>query len=277
MADEQCIRDPYDYVQLRWILMPNYKENESIGVIKAHHCFGDGLAIAALLLAMNENPDFSQLVGYKPVTWWKQIIIWLVLPFNSLKTTVVCMLGSTDRNPIKRPNNPLTGKKHGAFNMDMSLPKIKAASKQLGCTVNDFIAAILSNTQYEYFERYKHQNPASNQGKMPDEFKIGMPFSFRQQPMDKVENIKVNNDYCALVLSIKIFKEFLPAVEHFKTYFKKIVKSFDPYGTYFTFALTVGSAYNLPDLLTRVAASKPTMVFSNVYTMKCRLEYKGIK
>jgi len=54
---------------------------------------------------------------------------------------------------------PIDGKKKGAFYMGMNIKDIKVASKKLGCTVNDFTTAILSNTIYEYFQRHSSENP----------------------------------------------------------------------------------------------------------------------
>ena len=36
LAKEQCIRDPYDQVQYKFIFIPNYTEKESVFVFKCH-------------------------------------------------------------------------------------------------------------------------------------------------------------------------------------------------------------------------------------------------
>jgi hypothetical protein len=48
MADQLTIRDPYDEIQLRIFLIPNYELGQSAVLIKAHHCMCDAVAVAAM-------------------------------------------------------------------------------------------------------------------------------------------------------------------------------------------------------------------------------------
>jgi hypothetical protein len=56
-------------------------------------------------------------------------------------------------------DEPMTGRKIAAVNQNLSITKIKALCKQIGCTQNDFMVVLMSNTFHEYFgkkgESYK--------------------------------------------------------------------------------------------------------------------------
>ena len=44
MMHEQAIREPYDYQQYRLIYIPDFSEDTSVIVFKAHHCFLDAVS-----------------------------------------------------------------------------------------------------------------------------------------------------------------------------------------------------------------------------------------
>ena len=68
------IRDPFDNVQYRFVLIPDYADDKGLIIVKKHHCMGDGLAFSALLLSLSEY-DANALPGLKPMGWCKRFII----------------------------------------------------------------------------------------------------------------------------------------------------------------------------------------------------------
>jgi len=88
------------------------------------------------------------------------MLIYLIQPISAVKMSAILFFNWANHNPIKRRDGEMTGKKHGAFNMNLNLSKIKEASKKHSCTVNDMMSSILSTTVYEYFENHKEDNPA---------------------------------------------------------------------------------------------------------------------
>jgi len=108
---------------------------------------------------------------------------------------------------------------------------------------------------------------------MANKIEIAMPFSFRQDQFKKAEDIKIDNDYCTLSMPIRLFKDFDSALAHFKVFFSKMKKSFDPFGTYFAFKINVILPYNLTGAIANFLASKPTMIFSNVHMLKKEISW----
>jgi hypothetical protein len=76
---------------------------------------------------------------------------------------------SKDSNCLKN-DKPMTGRKNGAYSHSMSLDKTKLLCKQLDCTHNDFMTALLSNTLFEYFKK---------NGEKHSKIDVGMPYSMR--------------------------------------------------------------------------------------------------
>ena len=52
----------------------------------------------------------------------------------------------------------MTGRKNGAFTTDLDINEIKEFSKKQGCSLNDYMMALLSNTLYEYFDNHKAED-----------------------------------------------------------------------------------------------------------------------
>ena len=68
--------------------------------------------------------------------------------------------------------------------MDLELSKVKAACKNAGCTVNDFISTVFSTSMAQYFEQ---------QGRSDiQEFSCGLPFSLRA-PISNYMDFEMNN------------------------------------------------------------------------------------
>ena len=55
---------------------------------------------------------------------------------------------------FKHDRVPISGKKKGAFSMDLDVGEIKTLCKKLKCTVNDYVCATLGTSLYEYFENH---------------------------------------------------------------------------------------------------------------------------
>ena len=49
----------------------------------------------------------------------------------------------------------MTNRKNGAYSMDIKIGEIKAIAKLKGCSLNDYIISVYSNTLYQYFDSKK--------------------------------------------------------------------------------------------------------------------------
>ena len=122
---------------------------------------------------------------------------YLISPYLVAKAQIAYFLSPKRANSMNNDKTP-TGKCNGAYSHDMDLTKIKKLCKQLGCTHNDMMTTILSNTLYEHFKKT---------GENPKSVNIGIPFSLRNAPK-KVEDIRLNNDMVGLNTEIELFENF---------------------------------------------------------------------
>ena len=113
MARVNQIREPMDNVQYRMYLIPDYKDGESVFILKAHHVLSDGLGCSSMGLALSDNYDKNALPALKPLSLCKNFMIHLCLPYLYLKATLSMLFTFRDENVIKKclPN---TGVKEGA-------------------------------------------------------------------------------------------------------------------------------------------------------------------
>ena len=56
MAIEQSTRLPFNYLQWRLFLIPDYNKNESIFVYKVHHSLADGIANILMFFSLTDDP-----------------------------------------------------------------------------------------------------------------------------------------------------------------------------------------------------------------------------
>jgi NRPS condensation-like uncharacterized protein len=82
---------------------------------------------------------------------------WIILSIKRVKNSI-----NTDK--------PMSGKKVSAISKKIEMVKVKGVCKKMGCTINDFMSAVLSNTIFEYFDK---------KGENYESIGVGIPFSLR--------------------------------------------------------------------------------------------------
>lgn len=189
--------------------------------MKIHHSMADGLAISSICLLMCQNPNVKDLIGFKPLSYFKWAAIYISMPFVILKESMNMLMKKPERNPIKSSKAP-SGKKNGAINMDVDLAKIKKASKHMGYTLNDIFTSILVLTFSEYFKRHKNEGPAVQN------ICISVPFSLRE-PCKSLEDVEINNNIGLLDIDLPLWTDFSKTIKHVNKLFNKMKTSFKPF------------------------------------------------
>ena len=178
LVDEQAIRGPVEGgMQCKFILIPDYKKHKSVVLFKVHHSLADGMGVAAAFLAIDGNYDTKHLPAPRPPSPLRGLFFFIFKPvFVMLGVLKVGFNQKKDVNALKR-HRPLTYKRTTAFSKDLHLPSIKAKTKELGCTVNDYMTAVFSCTLYEYFAT--HQVVDGQKYDIPKHLRIVSAFSNR--------------------------------------------------------------------------------------------------
>ena len=189
-----AIRIPHDTVQWGFFLIPNFMDGRGAIIVKGHHSFADGVGLGQFFMAIQDNYDPKSRPGIKHIPWFKMALIYLISPFLVLKSQINFFLSPRLTNSINN-DKPTSGRKQGAFTCDLDLKKIKKLCKQLGCTHNDMMTTLMSNTFYEHFK---------NNGEKYDSINAGIPFSLKK-PSEKIKEIRMENDMVGLSVNIKLF------------------------------------------------------------------------
>ena len=85
----------------RFVLVPNFKEDQSVMIYLANHAQGDGLAVSSLFLALSNNFDPANLCGVKKFPPMTTILLQLLSPIITLVYLFKLLLGSKkDQNSI---------------------------------------------------------------------------------------------------------------------------------------------------------------------------------
>lgn len=163
----------------------------------------DGLGIATFFQGFNGSYDATNLPAMRPLSFCKQLFVWLVSPFLILQTLGSVMLMKRDSNALKKDNTPLSGKKTLGYILDLNLPAIKDYCKSKGCTVNDYCSSLLSVSLYKYFEREERRaiDAGDKAYKMPKSINCAVPFSLRQ-PFKTIQDVKMVNDFGSILIAL---------------------------------------------------------------------------
>lgn len=102
MADEHSTRVPYDNVQYKFFCIPDYEEGKGVIVLKCHHVFADGMAIATFMLYIFGEYDPKNIPCLKPLSIGKKLLIMLATPFLTIINNFKIMCTTRNENAIKR-------------------------------------------------------------------------------------------------------------------------------------------------------------------------------
>ena len=118
------------------------------------------------------------------------------------------------------------------------------------------------------------QEKSENVVRCPDSIHIAVPFSFRQ-PQPTVAEVKMNNDFGSLLLSMKLFDSFNDALPYYKELFGALKSSLNPFGVLYTTKMTVSLPFTLPKLLSEDLTRKFTIVYSNLMASRTNYVFDG--
>lgn len=96
---------------------------------------------------------------------------------------------------------------------------------------------------------------------------MGMPISLRT-PFQRFEDVRMVNDFCAMPITIPIRRTLNEAIEPISRTFKRLRNSFDVFGVFEVFRISVNLPFTLPRVSLDFLSSKYTAIFTNVNASK---------
>jgi hypothetical protein len=149
LAKEQCIRDPYDEVQYKFIFLTNYLQSQSVVVFKCHQCMADGLGILHVLLNLQDKSEEGQLALGRQHSLMERLQASLFKPIEALSVAAKIMLLGKEKNLIHQGKHP-TGIKNAAFSQDVPLAKLDKKAAELGLSQGQLVLKLLAQSFNQY-------------------------------------------------------------------------------------------------------------------------------
>ena len=111
---------------------------------------------------------------------------------------------------------------------------------------------------------------------MPSDINVGLPFSLREAP-DTFEDVRMNNNFVAVPVNVRLFGDFEKALVHFQKQFKAMRASLGPFGVFSAFHVVTLLPFMFPRLAIFLISSKYTMIYSNLNASKIPYVFDGKK
>jgi len=99
-------------------------------ILKAHHCFTDGLGLSAFCLALSDGYDANNLPQIQPPHWAIELLMVIMKPFLLVKGLTILARKEDNIHCFKHEEASTLGIKTGAFSMDLDINEIKHLCKK---------------------------------------------------------------------------------------------------------------------------------------------------
>ena len=215
----------------------------------------DGISSMAVTASASKEYGPHLFIPSKEVSFLERLFLRVMAPFAAI-LLMKNMLNQRDRNVFTKGKNKMTGKVHAASSRVMDLGQIKMLSKVNGVTINDVIMASMSSAFHRYLG-LSDDNCLLN---------ILIPANIRFKFYEKYEDIKIENKFSGLPVTMPLIKNMSEAFTKIGRITKRIKSSF--VNIYCSYAVTYWTTKLVPRSLPRLflhnASMQFTCSFSNV-------------
>lgn len=268
MGDE--LSTPFSNAHPKWkfFVFKNYQGNKGAAILKFHHTYVDGISMVSFFLKTSELENVK-FVNMPKISPWKWAYIYLTLIFTAPYYLYINAIKRTDKNKIH--DFELSGKKR-AFSLQISknLTELKAISKKLRISINDFFTSVLMDSLSSYYQDKFHEP-------FPEDTVMFMPVTLRPLPPPGV-TCPLDNTMIPLFVNMKMFRgEDKEKVA--KNYGKRLLSIKNSLEAPSLFLLIHYFPKILPififDIIFDFLSVKPSFGFTNVPGPLEKLTYKG--
>lgn len=170
-------------------------------MVKAHHSLADG--ISWLHMNLQSDPDgydLSKVINFPTIPWYTRWMIRLMIPISIVRLLIMIVTQPPTKNKMRDPRNEkFTGKKHCFYSDQIPFDSVKKASRNLKCTINDVMTCAVSKAVGDYL---------SKRGDESKEINICIPANIRWGMYKKYEDVKLENKFAPIALTIPLVKDF---------------------------------------------------------------------
>lgn len=212
---------PHNTPQWRMWIYENYSETESAIMLKEHHVMADGVGILEILLLMTDEFRPDALIDFRPTTWIKQLILYLISPLFVLYYLIPILCKRADKFSIT--NVKLSGEKAFAIGKKHSIEDMKRSAKDLGVSLNDLCSAALSKGISDYLKQMGDENTGPMTAMIP----VNLRTRKVQQPSD----IHLQNNFILVLLNFMIGESLENEIKRINKYMRETKRSMKPLAT----------------------------------------------
>jgi hypothetical protein len=187
-------------------------------------------------LAFGEKYDITTLIPIRKISLLERTLLRMSVPLHIFKVMKKNMFLKTLKNPLHDGKRTLTGNKLLATSSDFMLSDIKIAAKKLKVTINDLVTASLATAVKEYFEMKGDTKT--------DKINIVIPANIRFKHYETVEQIRIENKFAPISLTIPLEKTMEKSLEKVPKVTASLRSSFAE--IYATYALSFYSTLFMP-------------------------------
>ena len=260
---------------MKYYLFPNYAEDKSAVIIKAHHCFGDGLALCSIFLAMSNEFDSKNLPSLKPLTLCRKFLLWISSPYLTLATMVRALFLTRENNNILQNKLPKSGIRTGGVSHDLDITAMKKFCQTRGCSINDYCAAVLSLVMHEYLTLNPIDDKSARLLPQDEYINVGLPFSLRQ-PKKKLKDLKIGNEFASVQSELVLTDDFEKALAYQINHYNMLKRTPSrTFGPMYAGGLTMNLPFLLPKFVMGDLTRKYSLVFTNVNASKIKYNWNG--
>lgn len=144
MAEIQTKVMPDDQLQWSVYIFPDFEKDESLMIMKIHHCVADGLGACINFCTLQDKYSRDQLIQTSQVLSKPQkLILFCLKPFLALYGAYCFITWKDDKSSLKGPQP--AGKKTVALCKAFDVETMKQIAQRHGkATINDVVLALSS-------------------------------------------------------------------------------------------------------------------------------------
>ena len=241
----------------KWKLyvIENFKENNSVLLMKMHHCYADGISSLSYFLNLTDCNDF-EMVKLKKIGKLEWMVAVFLGMFKIVITYYHFLTWKKDLNCFH--TGKISGKKRLYSIEACDLDEYKKAAKAQDVSINDSLTAILSMSLHKYCKEKFNENI--------ENILAMIPVSLR--PLPKPGEFYPVDNFCSLIytqLPIKHDENVFTITKFYCKYMNALKHSYDVYVSKLAYEMMpyILTPYMLRNII-RFIANKVSFVFSNV-------------
>mmetsp|Transcript_6615 Transcript_6615/g.10635 ORF Transcript_6615/g.10635 Transcript_6615/m.10635 type:complete len:310 (+) Transcript_6615:211-1140(+) len=207
MAKVQPLADWDDQIPIKFHLVPDYTPTKSALILKVHHCFGDGQAIAGQLVCSTDNPQVQHVPSYFKMSIPQQVMYYALLPLLIIYSIYETISRPQDKPTfLKKKGVAPSGNKRVASEMGLSTAELNEACWILGCNEHSLLMALFSCTMHEYLSANRMDENGVTYA-VPKSLRFAQPLSLRTNP-EKIDDMVMTNDQTLYFEDLRLFSNF---------------------------------------------------------------------